>query len=127
MSQSEPRVDPGVDQEALQRFTARADDGPVWMLNLLRFLPDGGAERYQRYMAAVAPLLERAGGRVVVGAQPQERLIGDDRWDLTLVVEYPSRGAFLGMITSEDYRGIEHLRHGALEDSVLYAMDPMAG
>ena len=31
------------------------------MLNLLEFLPDGGAERYAEYGEAVAPLFERPG------------------------------------------------------------------
>ena len=33
------------------------------MLNLLDFKPGGGAERYAEYAAAVAPLLEKVGGR----------------------------------------------------------------
>jgi hypothetical protein len=44
-------------QEAMAAFAGRASDGPVYMLNLLEFLPDGGAERYAEYGTAVAPLL----------------------------------------------------------------------
>lgn len=35
------------------------------MLNLLAFKPDGGRERYAEYGAAVLPLLEGVGGRLV--------------------------------------------------------------
>ncbi len=45
------------DPTALAAFAQRAADGPVVMLNLLKFLPDGGAERYGEYGEAVAPLL----------------------------------------------------------------------
>lgn len=111
--------------DALAAFSARAADGPVRMLNLLAFAP-GGAETYQRYMAAVGPLLAKAGGRVVLTGRPAELMIGAETWDLVLVVEYPSRGAFLGMIGSEAYQAVAHLRAEAVAGSVLYALDPVS-
>jgi uncharacterized protein (DUF1330 family) len=120
----------GVDtlnDEALAAFAARASDGPVYMLNLLEFLPDGGAERYAEYGAAVAPLLERVGGRPVFAGTPAEDLIGDGRWDLVVVVEYPTRQAFLDMVSSPDYEAITHLRTEALRRSELRAMDSFEG
>ncbi|RMH15966.1 MAG: DUF1330 domain-containing protein [Acidobacteria bacterium] len=94
------------------------------MLNLLKWKP-GGEASYRRYLAAVAPLVERVGGRVRFSGRPAELLIGEEEWDLMLVVEYPTRGALLEMIGSAAYREIEHLRHQALERSVLYAVDPL--
>ena len=38
------------DDAALERFLAEDAGGPVVMLNLLRFRPDGGRERYQEYV-----------------------------------------------------------------------------
>jgi hypothetical protein len=40
------------------------------MLNLLSFEPDGGRERYGEYGEALAPLLEKASGRVVFAGDP---------------------------------------------------------
>ena len=37
----------------LDQFLAEDPGGPVVMLNLLRFRPDGGRERYQQYVDAV--------------------------------------------------------------------------
>jgi uncharacterized protein (DUF1330 family) len=116
----------GVDKlndEAMAAFAARAAEGPVFMLNLLEFLSDGGAERYAEYGTAVAPILESVGGRPVFAARPAEDLIGDGRWDLMVVVEYPTRQAFLDMVSSPEYRGIAHLRTEALRRSELRAMD----
>jgi len=95
------------------------------MLNLLKFKP-GGAEQYQRYTAATAPLLAKAGGKVLLAGRPAELLIGDQTWDLALIVEYPKRAALLAMLDSEDYQAIANLRTEALERSVLYALDPVA-
>jgi uncharacterized protein (DUF1330 family) len=116
----------GVDKlkdEAMAAFAARAADGPVFMLNLLEFLPDGGAERYAEYGVAVAPLLEKVGARPVFAAQRAEDLIGEGRWDLMVVVEYPTRQAFLDMVSSPEYQAIAHLRTEALRRSELRAMD----
>jgi uncharacterized protein (DUF1330 family) len=110
-------------EEAFAAFSERAGEGPVFMLNLLEFRPDGGAERYAEYGEAVAPLLARAGGRAVFAGRPAESLIGEGTWDLMLLVSYPSRQAFLDMISSSEYQAIEHLRTEALRRSELRAMD----
>jgi uncharacterized protein (DUF1330 family) len=110
-------------EEAMAAFAGRASEGPVYMLNLLQFLPDGGAERYAEYGAAVAPLLERAGGHAIFAGRPAESLIGEGPWDMVLVVSYPTRQAFLDMVSSPEYQEIEHLRSDALVRSELRAMD----
>jgi uncharacterized protein (DUF1330 family) len=112
-------------EEAMAAFAARASEGPVYMLNLLEFLPDGGAERYGEYGAAVAPVFARAGGKPVFAGRPAESLIGDGSWDLMLLVSYPSRQAFLDMVSSPEYQEIEHLRSEALVRSELRAMDAL--
>jgi uncharacterized protein (DUF1330 family) len=113
------------DEQAMAAFAARASEGPVYMLNLLEFLPDGGAERYGEYAAAVAPIFERAGGRAVFAGRPVENLIGDGKWDLMIVAEYPTRQAFLDMVSSPEYQAIEHLRSESLVRSELRAMDSL--
>jgi uncharacterized protein (DUF1330 family) len=111
-------------QEGFAAFAARAGDGtPVVMLNLLAFQPDGGRERYEEYGAAVAPLLERAGGKIVWFGAPAGPLLGDGSWDLVVLVEYPTRQAFLDMVGSEEYRAIEYLRSEALVKGELHPMD----
>jgi uncharacterized protein (DUF1330 family) len=94
----------------------------VVMLNLLRFKPDGGRERYAEYGAAVTPLLEKAGARVVFLGDPALPLLGEESWDSVLLVEYPTRQAFLEMIGSAEYQAIGHLRTEALERGELHPM-----
>ena len=113
-----------VNEEGFAGFSARAGDGtPVVMLNLLAFEPDGGKERYMEYGAAVAPLLEKAGGRVVWAGASAPALLGEDSWDLVALVEYPSRRAFLEMVGSTEYQAIAHLRTEALAKGELHPMD----
>jgi uncharacterized protein (DUF1330 family) len=123
----EGRAEPERFSEAgFAAFAARAgeEDGPVTMLNLLCFRPDGGRERYAEYGAAVAPLLRRIGARVVqTGAAGPPLLGGGEAWDMVLLVEYPSRAAFLEMLRSPEYREIGHLRTEALLAGELHPLD----
>jgi uncharacterized protein (DUF1330 family) len=93
------------------------------MLNLLAFKTEGGKERYMEYGTAVAPLLEKAGGRIVWAGAPAAVLLGDGSWDLVALVEYPTRQAFLDMIGSPEYQEISHLRTEALTKGELHPMD----
>ncbi len=105
--------------------------GPVVMLNLLRFkdLADGidegvsGLDAYARYGEAVAPFLERVGGRVLLAVEAQQMVVGPEEleWDMALMVEYPSRKRFLEMATDPDYLAIHRHRAAALADSRLIA------
>ncbi len=117
------RAEP-LNQDGFTGFAARAaEDSPVVMLNLLAFKPDGGRERYEEYGEAVAPSLEKAGGRIVFMGAPATALLGEDSWDLVVLVEYPTRQAFLDMIGSDEYQAIGHLRTEALLRSELHPMD----
>jgi uncharacterized protein (DUF1330 family) len=120
-------------QAQVERLASAPDTGPVLMLNLLRFKDraDGidaaegisGAEAYARYGAAVTEHLTRAGGRVMLALEPLECVIGPEagEWDLVLVVEYPSRSAFLSMISDPDYLAVHEHRAAAVADSRLIA------
>jgi uncharacterized protein (DUF1330 family) len=115
-----PEAEP-LNREGFAAFSERAgEDGPVVMLNLLRFKPDGGRERYAEYGDAVTPLLEKAGANVIFLGNAAPPLLGGGLWDAVLLVEYPSRQAFLEMIGSGEYQAIGHLRTEALEQGELH-------
>lgn len=100
-------------------------DGPVVMLNLLRFRPDGGAEEYARYGAAALPFLGKAGATVRYLGDGAATVIGPDSWDEVVLVDYPSVQAFFEMTGDPDYPS--DLRAGALDDSRLYCTQPRRG
>lgn len=103
-------------------------DGPVVMLNLLRFdAANDGAARYARYVQAVAPLLLEHGAELEYAGEDCASVIGDEPWDLLLLVRYPSKQAFFDMVESEAYQAIAGLRSGALVDSRLVMTTPRDG
>jgi uncharacterized protein (DUF1330 family) len=123
---------PGALEAFLQSFP---EDTQVFMLNLLRFRaraeyregfdaePCSGADAYDRYSEAVMPLLEAVGGEVVWQGRPAAMVIGpDDKdWQRMLLVRYPSKHAFLDMVSSEKYLAVAPHRTAALTDSRLIA------
>lgn len=122
MSSARPEPEK-LNQEGFAAFAARAgEDSPAVMLNLLRFKPDGGRDRYLEYGTAVTPLLEQAGARVVFLGDSALPLLGEGSWDTVLLVEYPTRQAFLEMIASAEYQAIAHLRTEALEEGELHPL-----
>jgi uncharacterized protein (DUF1330 family) len=114
----------------LKRFLQEDDGQPVVMLNLLRFKPDGGAERYAEYAQAIIPFLNKVGGEVVYLGDAATPLVqpehGND-WDAVLLVRYPNRQAFSAMVADPDYQQITHLRTEALDAAVLQPTTPRRG
>lgn len=120
-------IDP-TEQSLAALVADSADDaGPVAMLNLLRFAGPDGAARYQRYAAEVQPHLAAVGATVVYAGDVSRRIIGeeaDPTWDAVLVVSYPSRAAFLTMISTPEYQEVHRHREAALERAELIATVP---
>lgn len=105
----------------------RAGDGPLVMLNLLKFKP-GGEQRYLEGYASVAvPMIQRLGGRIVYAGRLAEHAHDDDapEWDVVVVVEYPTRQAFIDMVNDPAYRVAHVHRAEAVERALLRATDPM--
>ncbi len=109
--------------DQFKELSRNPNDGPVTMLNLLKFKKEGGAESYARYARESNRFVEGVGGRLVFSGRPKELLNGSEDWDLVLLVRYPSRKAFLEMANDPEYLKIHAFRKKALERAVLYAMD----
>ncbi len=109
-------------------LAAAADnDAPVVMINLLQFGPNG-ADSYQRYAKEVQPFLESVGATVLYAGDAGHVVAGDigsPWWDAVVVVRYPSRGAFVAMVTDPGYHERAHVhRAAALHSTHLIATDP---
>jgi hypothetical protein len=123
-------------QEAGRDFFTRTIQGPVVMLNLMRFRnvadysgapemapvsPITGEAAYQLYMDHALPFLKKSGGEVLFYGKGGAYLIGpsDERWDAAMLVRQSSVSSFLAFASDREYLvGITH-RTAALEDSRL--------
>lgn len=125
-----PRITPNAEQ--FRELATSAETGPVVMLNLLKFKPraddgqsSGGAE-YRRYGDAAVEMIEARGGKVLWSGRADQILIGDpdENWDAVVLVQYPSRQAFVEMVTSDSYNEAHTHREGGLERTVVVACTP---
>lgn len=107
--------------EQMQEFM-KLPEGPVVMVNLLKFKPDGGAEAYAQYARDVSKILAKLGARIIFSGEAKTCLIGDADWDAIGLVEYPNKTALLQMTQSEEYQAIHHNREDGLEGQVNYAV-----
>jgi uncharacterized protein (DUF1330 family) len=106
------------------------DSGPVVMVNLVRFREqsldgDGaGQDAYQRYSRMVMPLIKARGGTVIWGGDGEGAAFGEvpgGAWDYLVLVQYPSRAAFLDMVTSPEYAEANIQRENGVADHVIIA------
>ncbi len=108
--------------EQNQGFMAMQSDGPIVMVNLLKFKPDGGAAEYAKYSDGVAPLIKKLGGRILFSGAAKYCWIGKADWDAVALVEYPHKEALMEMIASPEYQAIHHHREAGLAGQVNYAV-----
>ena len=116
-----------LDDRALDLLLAEDPGGPVVMLNLLRFRPDGGRETYQRYVDALGPVTARYGLQIDYMGDGGSPLVADDGqiWDMVLLVRYPGRQAFVDMVRDPEYQEVARLRTDALVAAVLQPTSPV--
>jgi uncharacterized protein (DUF1330 family) len=120
-------VDPrGAD---LKRYLSEDPGGPVVMLNLLRFVPDGGRDRYREYVEHFRRTAAPFGAEVLYAGDGSTALVAEpgQSWDAVLLVRYPSRQAFSDMVRDPAYGEGTSLRTLALEEAVLQATVPWEG
>ncbi len=107
----------------LKRYLAEDPGGPVVMLNLLRFRPDGGRQRYAEYVEHFRDTSGPFGAEVLYVGDGLTALVAEpgQQWDAVLLVRYPNRKSFSDMVRDPAYQRGSHLRTEALAEAVLQA------
>lgn len=121
--------------EQLQALLESDFEGPVSMLNLLKFktraeYADGretdlsGAEAYRLYGEQMRRFVESKGGRFIFAGAVKHLMLGEveSLWDMAAVVEYPSKEAFVQIVSSPEVAGFGVHRTAGLEGQLLIAV-----
>lgn len=111
--------------DQFQAIAGNDNQAPFVMLNLLKFKTEGGRESYFQYIKESGPFVQGVGAKVLYFGKAEELLNGNETWDIVMLVQYPSRKAFLQMANDPDYLKAHVHREAALERAVLYATDPI--
>ena len=116
-------------REQITELLNAPDEGPVVMLNLLKFKASGGSKEYGKYGDSVVRMVEKQGGKVLWLGRVDQTLIGpvDDTWDAVALVQYPSRKAFIEMTSTKEYDRAHEHRESGLERTRLFACTTRAG
>ena len=118
--------------EQLMQLANDPTPGPIAMVNLLKFhgrarYPDpqpedvSGREAYMRYIVAMRPIVEAAGGRFVFSGDVRGLVIGEvgELWDAVGIAEYPSRAEFARIATAPEVQVIGVHREAGLAGQLL--------
>ena len=121
---------------ALQLATTAADeDGPIWMVNLMKYhdvaqYEDGntteitGREADDRY-TPLGPL-EAVGAEIVYLGDVENKLLGDDRnWDRIAVVKYPTRKSFIDMQERKDFQEKHVHKEAGMKETIVMGCLPI--
>ncbi len=137
-----PALQPTTDQ--MRDFAKDDHDGPVVMINLLKFRPKAeykpedpeygdditGEEAYNRYGKGLEGLSSdpTIGLKALYGGNAYRFLIGggSEDWDRVLVVHYPSRKHMLTMMQDPRYQQAHRHREAGLLHQDLIETRPFA-
>jgi uncharacterized protein (DUF1330 family) len=120
----------GVDLLNVRGLRELEHQGPVVMLNLMRFRErsldgDGsGWDAYLRYSALTVPMIKARGGTLLWTGDAKAVALGREegnQWDYVALVYYPDVAAFIDMMTSPEYerRCDPHRTNGCAEHVIV--------
>ncbi len=87
-----------------------------------RLVPDG-AERYQRYLAGTAPLLQRYGAGVLAVGSGLAHPRCAEAWPISAALHFPSMDACAGFFDDPDYQALIPIRDAAYDRVNLAAFE----
>ena len=122
----------------LETLMSLPPDSPVAALNLFQFnaqaqyepgdpeygTPEAevsGREAYDRYGAIAGPFIIELGGRVVFSTPVDQVLIGpeDPAWDIAAIMYFPTRSAFMEMLSNPEFQDSSRHRKAALANHCM--------
>lgn len=117
----------------IEALSGLLDDAPVTMLNLMRFRDrslngNGGGsgwDAYLRYSALAINSIKAHGGTITWTGTAEAVALGQaeqNRWNYVALVRYPSRAAFIAIITSSDHSQANFERENGCEAHTILAI-----
>lgn len=124
-----------VDRDYARRLatTPAADDGPIWMVNLMAYKDEAdyegeargltGKEADDRY--APVEVLRDIGAEPVFFGDVSDQLVGEPRWDRVGVVRYPTRRAFIDMQARPDFQARHVHKEAGMAETIVVGCTPI--
>lgn len=120
---------------AMTLATSAADDGPVWMVNLMKYravadYADGRAStitgREADDLYAPIDTLTEIGASPVFLGDVEQQLLGDAPvWDRVAVVKYPSGKSFIDMLSRPKFQKSHEHKDAGMEQTIVMGCRPL--
>jgi uncharacterized protein (DUF1330 family) len=122
MSATNPELD------SVNQFRGEAGAGPIVMVNMVRFHSPEAWQRFSEQMPPiVGPILEELGAEVIYTGAAGPEFNVDARWDLVLIVRYPSFEQFHSLVTHPRWAEAGRaIRDETIADSRLLLTTPLS-
>lgn len=104
------------------RVAATPDN--VVISEFLRFKEDGGRQAYEQFAVAFQPILEAAGGEVVLSVRAEMPIVSEEYWDHFVSFTFPSKDAMTRLFQGEAYNEINAMRLAALDGNLAVLSTP---
>lgn len=127
-------------KEQIQGFLEPGAEGPICMVNLLKFKPsaeyeDGrestltGREAYELYEAGVTKILQEVGGYIGFWGEVERLALGEveELWDRVGLAVWPSRQVMFEVMQSDGMQAISVHRTAGLAGQLNIETADMAG
>jgi len=114
--------------------TAPADDGPVWMVNLMKYraLADYSDGRESTISGKAADdlyapidILGDIGAEPVLFGDVEQQLLGQPIWDRIAVVKYATRKSFIDMQARPDFQQAHEHKDAGMEQTIVLGCQPL--
>lgn len=110
----------------IKSIASSANDVPVLMLNLNRYLskagyPDG--DLYNEFLAIITKVVGDVGGKILWRTPVRGHIIGDQEVHEALGIWYPTHQAFLNLMTLPDFDENMRLRSIVIEEASQLCCD----
>ncbi len=117
--------------------TDPADDGPVWMINLMKYkakaeYADGretertGREADDEY-TPLGPLAA-VGAELVFASDVEDQFLGESpEWDRVAIVKYPTRRSFIEMQQRQDFQDAHVHKEAGMAETIVIGAQPLMG
>ncbi|MEJ2130039.1 MAG: DUF1330 domain-containing protein [Gammaproteobacteria bacterium] len=111
-------------------FHDERDAEPFVLVSFVDLTSETSREEYRdAYQRPVLSMVADLGGAALWEGAVRRVIEGrpDDRWDVLMLVRYPSRKSFVSLVTSSQYRGVTGARAQAVRRSAVLAATPVEG
>ena len=114
---NEPSEEQFREMESLQE----SYNGPIYMVNLFRYHPNGGRESFKKYEEFAKTFVQKKlKGELIYHGECLMTGVGFGNWDEVLIVKYPSIRLFMMMQKDKDYLKAKVHRMRSFKDWRLF-------